>query len=323
MKVAIIGVAHMHAHSYVQEFKTRKIEVVGVYDRNLILSQEFGDKYGLPVFEELDALLSLTFDSVNICSENSFHKEYALKAFNYGKHVIVEKPMALSTKDGQIMIDAGKAANRLLIVAHPVRFSEPIQNIKIVIDSGKLGKLKLINSSNHGKNPGGWFIDPELSGGGALIDHTVHICDLVNYLFGINPKEVFAYAGKSRPDMPVEDIGLIQLMMTKGVIMSLDTSWNRPETYPVWGDAILELVFEKGQITVDGFGRKLKVFDDINNKIEDFFFEESMDSLMIDTFITAIEQGLPSPVSGEDGLYTVAITEAAFKSANDKKLIKL
>lgn len=323
MKVAIIGVAHMHAHSYVQEFQARQIEVVGVYDRNLELSQAFADKYAVPVFEELEALLAVESDSVNICSENVFHKEYALKAFEYGKHVIVEKPMALSTADAEAMVAAGKAAERLLVVAHPVRFSEPIQNLKQVVDSGTLGKLKLINSSNHGKNPGGWFIDPALSGGGALIDHTVHICDLVNYLFGIDPQTVFAYAGKSQPDLPVEDIGLIQLMMTDGVIMSLDTSWNRPETYPVWGDAILELVFEKGQMTVDGFGRKLKVFNDVTNTVEEFFFEESMDSRMIDAFITAIEEGLPSPVSGEDGLYTVKITEAAFQSATDKKIITI
>lgn len=323
MKVAIIGVAHMHAHSYVQEFKKRGIEVVGIYDRNPELSQEFGKQYDLPVFDNLETLLALESESVNICSENAFHKEYALKAFEYGKHVIVEKPMALSTADAEAMVAAGKAANRLLVVAHPVRFSEPIQNLKTVIDSGKLGKLKLINSSNHGKNPGGWFIDPELSGGGALIDHTVHICDLVNYLFKIEPKEVFAYAGKSQPEMPVEDIGLIQLTMSEGVIMSLDTSWNRPETYPVWGDAILELVFEKGQMTVDGFGRKLKVFNDVTGTIEEFFYEESMDSRMIDAFITAIQEGLPSPVSGEDGLYTVKITEAAFKSATDKKRITI
>lgn len=323
MKVAMIGVAHMHAHSYVQEFQARGIEVVGVYDRNEALSQAFADQYQIPVFNKLDTLLALPSDSVNICSENVFHKEYALKAFEYKKHVIVEKPMALSTSDAQEMVAAGKAAERLLIVAHPVRFSEPIQNLKRVVDSGKLGKLKLINASNHGKNPGGWFIDPTLSGGGALIDHTVHICDLVNYLFRIDPQTIFAYAGKSQPEMPVEDIGLIQLTLTDNVIMSLDTSWNRPQTYPVWGDAILELVFEKGQMTVDGFGRKLKVFDDVTNTVEEFFFEESMDSRMIDCFITAIEQGLPSPVSGEDGLYTVKITEAAFQSATDKKIMSI
>ncbi len=323
MKVAIIGVAHMHAHSYVQEFQARNIEVVGVYDRTLSLSQAFAAKYQIPLFTDLDELLALEADSVNICSENAFHKEYALKAFAQGKHVIVEKPMALSKTDAKAMVEAAKAANKMLGVAHPVRFSEPIQNLKAVVDSGKLGALKLINSSNHGKNPGGWFIDPELSGGGALIDHTVHICDLVNYLFKITPKQVYAYAGKSQPDLPVEDIGLIQLTMSDGVIMSLDTSWNRPKTYPVWGDAILELVFEKGQVTVDGFGRKLKVFNDTTNTVEEYFFEESMDARLIDGFIQAIEHDLPSPVSGEDGLYTVVITEAAFKSAMTKQIVTI
>ena len=86
---------------------------------------------------------------------------------------------------------------------------------------------------------------------------------------------------------------------------------------------ILELVFEKGQMTVDGFGRKLKVFDDVSGKIEEFFFEESMDSRMINAFIEAIEKNQASPVSGEDGLYTVKITEAAYQSAMAKKLMTI
>ena len=76
-------------------------------------------------------------------------------------------------------------------------------------------------------------------------------------------------------------------------------------------------------MTVDGFGRKLKVFDDVSGKIEEFFFEESMDSRMINAFIEAIENNQASPVSGEDGLYTVKITEAAYQSATSKKLMTI
>jgi Predicted dehydrogenases and related proteins len=323
MKIGIIGVAHMHVYSYLQQFRDQQVQITGVFDHDQPRAERFAEEKKLVHFTTIVALLETDCDTVVICSENIFHKDYTLQALKAGKHVIVEKPMALNTVDAQEMIMAAQTAERLLMVAHPVRFAEPVQNLKKILDEGTLGALKLINSSNHGKNPGGWFIDPNLSGGGALIDHTVHISDLVNYLFQLHPKEVYAYAAKSQANLPVEDIGLVQIAFHEPVIMSLDTSWNRPKSYPVWGDAILELVFEKGQLTIDGFGRKVKVFNDENHSITDFYFEEDMDSLMIKAFIDAVDQGRPAPVSGVDGLYTVALTEAAYAAATTQQIIYL
>ncbi|MBM7711157.1 Gfo/Idh/MocA family protein [Enterococcus xiangfangensis] len=321
MKVGILGIAHMHAESYVYELQSANIEITGVYDHHLNNAEKFCRERNLTTYPTVEEVLSTDCDTVLVCSENVFHKELTLSACEAGKHIIVEKPMALSMTDAAEMIEAAKINQVKLMVAHPVRFSQPVQDLKKIMLEEDYGPVLAINASNHGKNPGGWFIDPLLSGGGALIDHTVHISDLVNYLFQLTPEKISAFIGKSETNLPVEDIGLVNIQFKEKTIMSLDTSWNRPTSYPIWGDAILEVVFEKGYVIVDGFGRKMQIYSDDQQKRKDFYFEENMDHLMFKAFIEAIENDLPAPVSGEDGLYTVLITQAAFESAKKKQAI--
>ncbi|MBV7391427.1 Gfo/Idh/MocA family oxidoreductase [Enterococcus sp. ALS3] len=321
MKVGILGVAHMHVQSYFRELKRANIEITGVYDHCEVAAKEFCNDKKIPWFLTVAEVLATDCDTILVCSENVFHKELALQAFKAKKHVIVEKPMALSVADGEMMIQAAKKNQVKLMVAHPVRFSQPVQDLKRIIAERDYGPVLAINSSNHGKNPGDWFVDPALSGGGALIDHTVHISDLVNYLFKITPEKISAFIGKSDAKLAVEDIGLVNIQFKEKTIMSLDTSWNRPMIYPIWGDAILEVVFEKGYIIIDGFGRKMQVYSDNQQKIKDVYYEDDMDHLMMQAFIEAIENDLPAPVSGEDGLYTVLITQMAFEAAQKKQPI--
>ncbi|MCP0885772.1 Gfo/Idh/MocA family oxidoreductase [Ligilactobacillus sp. WILCCON 0076] len=323
MKIGILGIAHMHVNSYVDILKKQGVKIVGVYDHNEVAGNNFCQQEGLEFYPSLEELLNLDFDAVLICSENVYHKELSLKACSAKKHILVEKPMALNSKDCLEMIVAAKKENVQLMVAHPVRFSKPVRDLKKIVDKKMLGCVISINTSNHGKNPGGWFINPVLSGGGALIDHTVHILDTINYLFGLSPKYVSAFYKKSDPSLQVEDSGLVGISFSDGVILSLDTSWNRPKSYPVWGDAVLEVVFEKGYVIIDGFGRKMKFFDNQSMEISEVFYEEDMDSLMIDGFIEAIKNNTAVPVTGEDGLYTVKIAETALKSATQQRTIPI
>lgn len=315
MKIAVFGVAHMHVHSYLPKFKNLGIDCIGIFDGDRSRLLEFSQQYQLPAFFTIEELLEEAYDLAIICSENIFHKEYALMNLAKHKHVLVEKPMALTSKDAEEMNKMAEKQGVSLMVAHPVRFSTPIQELREYLKSHDLGTLRSINGTNHGKNPGSWFVDPELSGGGALVDHTVHVMDLVNFLFGLQPESVAAYRQKSDPEMAVEDIGLLSMTFKEEVILSLDTSWNRPDIYPVWGDATLELLFDHGYILVDGFGRKLKLFSDKTSLIEDYYYDEDMDQRMIEALVSSLEEGTIPAITGEDGLYTVQITEMAYQSA--------
>lgn len=313
MKVGIIGCAHMHVYSYTLCLKTLGIEIVGIYDRDKEKMFQFSEKYGIFPYEQLDDLLQTDIDTVLICSENVFHCEYTVSAAAYKKHVIVEKPMALTVEDAEKMISDCYAAGVKLMIAHPVRFSQPMQSLKQLIDEGTCGKLIAINATNHGKSPGGWFVEQKLSGGGAIIDHTIHMADLVNWFFAPQIDSVFARGENLLGESYVEDTGLLHVTFTDGTFMSLDTSWNRPKEYPVWGDASLTLVTDKGWIHADGFGRKALLY---NQKASPAFtyYEEDMDMAMIKAFKDAIDQNMPSPVSGEDGLFTVKMARMAYQS---------
>ena len=82
------------------------------------------------------------------------------------------------------MIDACKANGVLLQTAFPVRYNTTVVRAKQMIDEGKLGRILAMKGTNRGRNPGGWFVDPELSGGGAVIDHTVHVADIMRWITG-------------------------------------------------------------------------------------------------------------------------------------------
>lgn len=320
MKVGIIGTAHMHIESYAKHLRALGVELFGAFDRNNSRLTAFCKKHDLQAFKDLNRLLESEIDTVLICSENAFHADYTVAAAMYGKHVIVEKPMALSILEADKMILACESAQVKLMVAHPVRFTKVMQELKEQVDRGNVGKVFAIDATNHGKNPGGWFTEADLSGGGAIIDHTIHMADIVNDLFQPEIESVFATSENWTEDTFVEDTGLLHIRFRNGLFMGLDTSWNRPKAYPVWGDASLSLITEKGYVHVDGFGKKGLRYSEAS-PIQFDYYEEDMDLRMLKAFQKAIDEDLPSPVPGEAGKFTVQLVAMAYASVVQKQLI--
>lgn len=319
MKVGILGVAHMQAESYTKVFANEKVSVVGVYDRNTLRGTQFAKKLAIPFFQSMENILNTDIDTVLICSENSLHYDYTLAAAFHNKHVIIEKPLALKVDDALRMMLTCEEFRVKLLVAHPMRFSKTIIDLKTVFDSGQLGQILALNGTNHGKNPGGWFLNRELSGGGAIIDHMIHLIDLSNWLFHFKIQSIYARK-KGNLVSDIEDAGLIHIEFTNGSFMSLDTSWNRPLNYPVWGDAALEIITDRGQLYVDGFGRKAELYHH-DSHYDYKLFEKDPDVEMIQTFIRCIDKNEPLPVTGEDALYTVKIANLAYASIQQNRTI--
>lgn len=318
MKAAIIGVAHMHVFSYLRCMKELDIDVTGVYDDDQVRKENFATEHGLNTFDSLEDLFQTDCDTVVICSENVHHLEHVTAAAKQQRHVIVEKPMAISTEEADQMIAVTNQHDVKLFVCHPVRFSPVMQELKSLVTSEQLGEVYAINASNHGKNPGGWFVDRALSGGGAIIDHTIHIADLVYWLFDKEIKSVSAQSATALHDIPVEDTGLLHVVFTDDTLLSLDTSWNRPDNYPVWGDAIMEIICENGRVLVDGFGRYADVYHNTGNQ-ERVYYEPDMDIAMFTAFKDIIENDLPSPVAGDAGRFTIEMFELAYQSIATEK----
>ena len=235
----------------------------------------------------------------------------------------VEKPIATEIDDAVAMIEACKKQNVILQVAYPVRFSTPIQQVNQLIKSGEIGEVLAINATNHGQMPGGWFVDPALSGGGAATDHIVHIMDLLRWMLEDEVKSVYAELDTRFYDITVEDCGLVMLEMDSGIIVSIDPSWSRPKTFPTWGDVTIEIVGTEGTLSVDAFKEHSLFFNDKAQRIEQKPWGEDMDEKLVEDFIECVKQGRSPFISGTDGLRTLEVVKAAYQANEAKQAVTL
>ena len=136
-----------------------------------------------------------------------------------GLWILCEKPLAPTAADARAMVAACKKAKVGLGTAFPCRWAPPLAEAKAKIVSGALGEVRAVTCTNHGQAPGGWFADPALSGGGATMDHTVHVADLLRWMLGREFTKVYCELGNQlhRGELATDDIGSVHPEMTGGV----------------------------------------------------------------------------------------------------------
>ncbi len=178
MKWALIGYGGM-GHWHVNKLSTMsEIEIAGVYDILPERRREAEEK-GLRAYDSLEELLAdREVELVTIATPNDFHKPIAIQAMRAGKHVISEKPVALSSDELQAMIDASREYGRVFSVHQNRRWDEDFLVMKRVYDENRLGRVFNIESRVHGSRgvPGDWR-NRRLKGGGMILDWGVHMLD--------------------------------------------------------------------------------------------------------------------------------------------------
>src|SRR5205085_7500586 len=132
--------------------------------------------------------------------------------------------------DAQAMLEACQKAGVNLMMALPMRFSPPLIEIKARLDSGGLGRVYCFNATNQGEVPSQyrrWFVERALAGGGAVMDHTVHLADVMRWYLGSEVVEVYARTSRllAADDVEVETAGLMMLTFANGVFATIDCSW--------------------------------------------------------------------------------------------------
>jgi len=312
-RIGFLGIAHTHGYSYIRQIQSFSgMSVTGIFDHDAGRIKKASELFGIKAFEDPLELIENS-DAIVVTSENSLHRRYAELAMNKGRHVLCEKPIATTEEDARSMLQTARENNVVLQMAFPVRYAPSIQQAKKEIETGKLGRILSVSATNHGRMPGGWFVDEKLSGGGAVMDHTVHVVDTIRWLLDVEIVEVSAEYGRLIYDIPVEDCGLLLLSLSDDSFMSLDCSWSRPEAYPYWGDVTLNLVGTKGTLRVSAFDAKLKVF---SNKRGVFWqnFGESFDRALVKEFADSVIEKRKPLTSGEDGLEALRVALAAYES---------
>ncbi len=180
--------------------------------------------YGVPVFASLPHLLAagLELDVINICTPNGQHAEQTLQSLGAGKHVVVEKPLALRTTDAAQMIAAAQAANRELFVVMQNRYSPPAAWLKNMVASGVLGKIHLVqaiaywNRDDRYYTPGSWHGNKDLDGG-PLFTQFAHFIDMLYWVFGDINNIRAKFANFNHAHLPLaEDSGIITFYFISG-----------------------------------------------------------------------------------------------------------
>ena len=319
MKIGLISFAHMHAFSYAAHLlDSEEVELAYIWDDNVQRGKDNAKKYNCTFYSDLDDFLNTDMKAVIICSENTKHYEYVTRSAKAGKHILCEKPIATSIKDAQEMIGICEEEEVIFQIAYPVRFAPVVRRAKVLINDGVIGDILAISGKNRGKMPGGWFVDKEKSGGGAAVDHIVHLLDLIRWTLNDGVKSVYAELDTRFHDIDVEDCGMVSLELESGIIASIDPSWSRPQTFPNWGDVILKFVGTKGNLTIDVFKEHSIYYNDTAEKIQQLEWSENMDKGLIEDFIACVREGRKPSITGNDGLKTLEVVMAAYES-NEKK----
>ncbi len=281
------------------------------------------------VYESAEALAAAAdVDAVAVGVPNAYHLPLAETFLRAGKHVLMEKPMAMNAAEGEAMAATAREMGRTLAVGHMWRFDEEAQYVRGLVASGRLGTVvKTKGYGIHAKwGPEGWFKQKALAGGGALIDMGVHAIDSVLYLLG-DPKPVSVYARISTwfGDYDVDDTGVIMITWDSGATSIIESGWWHPH---MDGPEAATQVFGTG-----GYARMFPTMyvpmsSDEKPERPKFPAREEhcvqrIYTAQIQELAAAVAEGR-EPANGIDvGLAVMRICDAAYRSSEEGRVIDL
>jgi len=325
LKVGMISFAHEHAFSYLDALLSiPEVTIVGIADPVPARVAEATGKHNIAYYNDYHALLEQPMDAVVICSENALHAEITIAAASKGIHVLCEKPLGISIDEMNQMVEACERNKVQLMTAFPCRYLAAVVQAKQTVDRGEIGEIVAIKGTNRGTAPSGWFVDRSLSGGGALLDHTVHVMDLMRWFTGSEPAQVYAYASTLFNDqLKVDDAGMIHVKFENGTFGVVDTSWSRKPPFPTWGDVTMEIIGTKGVLSVDSLAQVNEVYSQQDGLGQWNYWGDNMDLHLIRSFVEAIRSGTPVPITGLDGLRSAAVALAGYQSIQEGQPVNL
>lgn len=326
MRIGFLGFSHVHAEGYLALLReTPGVQVVG-FSEDGPQARSDAVRSALKHYPSANALLSEGLNGVIICSETSGHRALVEQAAAAHTPVLCEKPIATTLEDALAMKHACEARGVPFMTAFPMRFDPASLELRYAVKSGELGQILGVNGVNHSENPAphrAWFADPVLAGGGAVMDHVVHLVDLLRWTLDSEVVEVYAQVQRS-PSSAVDTAGLLLITLENGVQASIDCSWSRPARYPRWGHLKLDVVGEHGVLVVDAFAQYLTVFASSAMRSPEWRgFGADPNEAMLRSFLQALERGTEPAVSWHDGYQALRVALAAYESSRLGQPVRL
>jgi myo-inositol 2-dehydrogenase / D-chiro-inositol 1-dehydrogenase len=317
--VGFLGCAHVHAETYLAELdgKQHDAKAIAVFDHDVERARSFASDGDLTVVARAEQLCT-TVDAAIITSEHVRYPELVAVAAAAGTPVLCEKPLGISAEAAAAIL----SSEAWVSVAFPVRYARPVAEAKAAIERRELGRLLAMSGVNHAAFPGRFFGTRAVSGGGAIIDHVVHLADALRWLTGCEYASVYAEASNLQNVGDVEDAAQVIATTRDGAWVSIDPSWSRPAGMAGANDFVMTLWFENGQLIVDAFARHGTMVGE-GGRVHHETYGVGMNSALLDDWLAAIRTGAPPPVPMEDGWKATELALAALASAETGKVIEL
>lgn len=339
-KVAVLGcgfISNIHLESY--ERFVPDAEVVAVYSRNGEKAKKFAEEHGIPqVYANVDELLEKSgCDVVDICLPNYLHYEACLKAAKSGKHVIVEKPIALTLEQADEMIAECKKAGKLLMYAEELCFAPKYERVRALVNSGAVGEVYMVKQAEKHSGPHSrWFYEEDYAGGGVMMDMGCHALAWMRWILGGAPKIKSVYASMSTVmhDTRCDDNTVTLVEFENGVLGMAEDSWakhggmdDRIEVYGKKGVSYADLFRGNSALTysLEGYGYAMEKAGSTAGW-SFTVFEEAFNQGYpheLAHFIKCVREGLKPKVTGEDGRAVLEMIYAAYESARTGKKVEL
>jgi predicted dehydrogenase len=341
IRVGIIGCGSIAEFRHAPEYAANPdAEIVAFYDPKTERAEQLATAYGGRVVGDYEAIISdPSIDAISDCSTNEMHHVITTRALESGKHVLCEKPMAVTLEGARTMLDASRKSGRILMLAHNQRLAPAHLKAREIIQGGELGRVITFATTfghkgpeywSESKSKATWFFERQRSVFGVAGDLGMHKIDLLRFLLNDEIDEVSAFAGtldKKGVDgkpISVSDNMVCVLKTRRNTLGTLAVSW----TYYGPEDNSTTLYCERGIM-------KIYADPDFPIRVTNMAGEEALykvgkiqtnesqsNSGVIDSFISAIVNKTAPIVSGEDGYRGLQVVFAAMEASETGLTVK-
>jgi predicted dehydrogenase len=324
--IALVGLGGYSTHQLAPALQQTKFcKLTGIVSGTPAKAAEWEKKYNLPKKNSYDYKTynriadNPDIDIVYVVLPNAMHAEFTIRALEAGKHVICEKPMAVSVKECQQMIDAAKKANRQLAIGYRLHSTPQHQEVMKYGREKTFGAIKVVETSDGFRigDPTQWRLKKSLAGGGSMMDIGIYALNASRYVTGEEPISVFAQEFKTDPVKfkEVDETILWQLKFPSGAVANSTSTYAASverlyatcengwyEMGPCYGYGPIKFRTSKGEVNLPQLTHQAAQMDD---------------------FAQSVINNKPTIVPGEEGLKDLRVIEAIYKSIETGKVVTL
>ncbi|HIE03515.1 MAG TPA: Gfo/Idh/MocA family oxidoreductase [Candidatus Latescibacteria bacterium] len=326
LKVGVIGVGNfgtLHASVLSRLAGCELVALADVDEGRLSQACRWFGTEGYTDFKDL--IRRDDIDAVSVCTPDGKHVAPAVEAASAGKHIFVEKPLALSTEDCDRIIGAAREAGVKLMVGHILRFDPRYYAAYKAINEGRIGRLVHLYARRNNRITSGLRLASETT---VLFFLGIHDIDFLNICAGSKVRKVYALANrKVLPQGPDSVLALLEY--EGGAVASLEVSWVLPEASPGSLDAHFHAVGERGAIYLEGGSRDLTLTTDRTERPDTVYAPEVQGETVgvlkqeLSRFLRCISEEVDPPVTGEDGRRAVEVACAICTSYSEGREVEL